>query len=168
MEEKKMNMKYYIGILCAVTLVIGAMAGLSVSAADDADVNEITKTVSMEKLVEQMEAKGFVVTVEDDVINAYKEYKKEGYEKTVHMTIDCPGGECQFQKPQPTEGMDKCGMDKKHFKFRMHGTFDMEAVKAKMEAMGYDTEAINEKFAWMTGKEHKGFEGCPMRQEASE
>ena len=44
MEEKKMDIKYYIGILCAVALVIGATAGLSVTAADDADVNRQANT----------------------------------------------------------------------------------------------------------------------------
>jgi hypothetical protein len=155
MEEKKMNMKYYMGILCAVALVIGAMAGVSISAADYVDVNEITETVSMENVIESMEAKGFDVIVDGDQISAYKEYKKEGYEKVVQITIDCSDGECQFQKPQSPEGMNK-----KHFKFRMHGIADMEDVKEKMLNMGYDMEFIETK---MAGMAHKGFEGCPMR-----
>ena len=172
-----MNIKYYIGILCAVTLVIGAMAGLSVSAADDADVNEITKTMDTETVIGHMEAKGFDVTAQGDQISAYK----EEFGKTIQITMDCPDGECQFQKPQSPEGMNKCGMNKKHFKFRMHGAVDMEAIKAKMEEMGYNMEDIGAKMAgmeqkepgncpmkmtdmpFMAGMEHKGFEGCPMR-----
>jgi len=151
-----MDMKYYIGILCAVILVIGSMIGTFASAADNAGTNKIAKTMSMEKAIEIMEAKGFDLTVKNDVIYAHKEYKKEGYDKAFKMAINCPGGECQFQKPE------KEGMDKKHSKFRMHGTMDMEAVKEKMISMGYGMEAINEKMAGMAKMEHKGFKGCPM------
>jgi hypothetical protein len=141
-------------------VVAGAIAGGLVTAAEDADINEITKTISMEKLVEQMEAKGFEVTVEGDAITAYK----EGLGKTITITIDCPDGECQFQKPESPEGTGKCGMDKKrHFRFKMHGKVDMAAVKAKMADMGYDTEAIKAK---MAGMAKEGFEGCPFAEGA--
>ena len=152
-----MDMKYYIGILCAVTLVIGSLVGTYVSAEDNADINEITKTIDMETLVEQMEAKGFIVTVQGDQISAYK----EGDGKTMTITFDCPDSECQW--PEKPEGTEKCGMDKKHYKFRMHGTVDMEDIEAKMLAMGYDMGDIEAKMAYMENMEHKGFEGCPMR-----
>lgn len=158
MEEKKMNIKYYIGILCAVALVIGATAGLSVTAADDADVSEITKTIDMETVVGHMEAKGFDVTVEGDQVSAYR----EDFGKTIQITMDCPDGECQFHKPEPPEGMHQCGM-RKHFRFRMHGDMDMEAIEAKMQEMGYDMEDIEAKMAGMAEMKQKGFEGCPMR-----
>lgn len=159
-----MDMKYYIGILCAVTLVVGAMTGLSVSAADDADVNEITRTVNMENVIEHMEAKGFDVTVNGDVVNAHR----EGYGKTVSITIDCPDGQCQ--KPISANGMKPEGMKpnaamkQQYFRFKMHGNVDMEAVKAKMAEMGYDTEAINAKIANMNPLG----EDCPIMQAAPE
>jgi hypothetical protein len=68
----KMNMKHYIGIICAVTVVIGAIAGVSANAAENADISEITKTFSMETLIEKMEMKGFEVTVDGDTVTAYR------------------------------------------------------------------------------------------------
>jgi len=156
MEKKKMSLKHYIGILCAVTLVVGAIAGVSVSAADNADISEITKTVNMERIAEGMEAKGFDVTVEGDMIYAYK----EGYGKTVQVTVDCPDGECQFQKPELPEGKGKCGLVKKRFRFRMHGGMDPETLKAKMLEMGYNLEDIEAKMEGMT---QKRLEDCPLR-----
>ena len=161
MEEKKMDMKYYIGILCAVALVVGAFAGVTANAQENADIEEITSTVSIEDVVEHMEARGFDVTVNGDVVNAYR----EGYGKTISMTIDCPDGQCQ--KPIAPKGMKHEGMNpdaavmkKQSFRFRMNGNVDMDAVRARMAEMGYDTEAINAKIANM----NRLGEDCPMIQ----
>jgi hypothetical protein len=166
MEEKKMDLKYYIGILCAVTLVVGATAGLSVSSAANEEINEITKIVSMEDVMEGLEAKGLEFTVDGDTITTYKEVSG----KTMTITIECPDGECQFQKPEMADGKKPCyEMCKRHFKFRMHGDWDMEAVAAKIqaavEAGKITAEEGEAKLEWM---EQNGFKGCPMRQEVSE
>lgn len=156
-----MDMKYYIAILCAVTVVVGSLVGTYASAEDNADIAEITKTVSMEKLAEMMEAKGFDVTVEDDVISAYK----EEYGRTVQITFDCPDGQCQFAKPKPPEGWKPCdGMKKRHFRFKMHGTMTIEAIREKMAGMGYDVEDIEAKINWMQENEKEGYSGCPMQE----
>jgi len=61
-----MDIKYYLVILFAVTVVIGSIAGTYVSAEDNASIKEITKTISIETLTQQLEAKGFEVTLEDE------------------------------------------------------------------------------------------------------
>ena len=157
MEEKKMDMKYYIGILCAVTVVVGAIAGVSVSAEDNADINEITKTFSMENLIEKMEMKGFEVTVEGDTVTAYREYPG----KTITMTFECPDGECT-SLASPEGIMHKKAFMKTNFRFRMgDGSMDPEAFQAKLENMGMsqeDIDAMKAKFAEM------GYRGCPFAE----
>jgi hypothetical protein len=163
----KTSAKYAIGILAAVTLVIGAMAGGLVSAEENAEVNEIAKeaiTVSAGKVIERLEAKGFEVTVDGDTVTAYKEWPG----KTITMTLDCPDGECT--KPEPPEGKKAWGaMGKKRFHFRMHGVIDIEAIKAKMTDMGLDADTIEAKITAMGEKpmglkEGNGFKACPFAE----
>jgi hypothetical protein len=169
-KENEMEAKYYIAILCAVTLVVGAMAGGLVTAAEDAEVNDIAGNFgdkfSLDNVLERLESKGFAVTVEGDTVTAYRESPG----RTMTLTIDCPDGECA--QPEWPEGKPKCDLGKqKRFRFRMHGVVDIEAVKAKMAGMGLDADTINEKATWMQGMQgmkQRGMQGCPFAEPPTE
>ncbi|MBN2330980.1 MAG: hypothetical protein JXC85_04125 [Candidatus Aenigmarchaeota archaeon] len=162
-----MDMKYYIAVLCAATIVVGSLVGTYASAEDAAEIDKITKTVSMDKIAELMEARGFEVAAEDDVISAYK----EGYGRTIQITVDCPAGECQV--PPPAEGLKPCGgFGKKNFRFKMHGVMTVEAIKEKMAGMGYNVTGMEGKINMMQHMRQNGYKGCPSQaangQDASE
>ncbi len=156
-----MDMKYYIAILCAVTVVAGSLVGAFASADDSTaieDIAETVKMIDMGKVVESMEARGFDVTVDGDMISAYK----EGYGRTVQITVDCPDGQCQV--PNPHGEKMPCNGAKKHFRFKMHGTMTVEAIKAKMAGMGYSVEDIDAKITGMQQMKQDGYGNCPFRQ----
>jgi len=166
MEDKmeKKNVKYAIGILAAVTVVIGALAGGLVSAEENAEINKFAKLFDINTVQEHLSSKGFEVTFEGETITAYRETPG----RTMTMTIECPDGECA--KPEPPEGNmhgQAFGM-KKHFRFRMfngpfNGPKNPAEFQAKLEQMGITQEnidAMNEKLAGM------GFKGCPFAETA--
>lgn len=153
-------MKVFILIGLLAVLIISVFAGVSANAADNAENGVITKTFSMESLIDQMEMKGFEVTVEGDTVTAYGEYP----EKTFTMTFECPDGECT--KTWSKDGYahkQSFGM-KKHSWFGMgDGAKDPEAFHARLESMDMtqeDIDAMKAKFAEF------GHNGCSFAKTA--
>lgn len=171
-DMKRSNLKYMIGLLCAVTLVVGAMAGGLVSAEEDAEISELANLFSIDTVQERLESSGFIVTVEDETITAYRESPG----RTMTMTIECPGGECP--KPEPPEGMMGPGPGgmgpgmRKQFRFRMEDApMDPEAFRARLESMGMDAddiEAMQAKLGEMGYNGFRGFRGCPFSDDSVE
>ena len=173
-----MDIRYWIGILCALVVAVGAIAGTTGKADESADLNEITQTISVDEVAEKLSEKGFDVGFDGDTITAYGE--RGGWKMT--LAIDCPGGECT--KPGPpeggcpmgTDGEENCTMGKgpggmmhgmrKHFRFRMGGgPKGPEALRPKLEAMNLgpeNIEIIQARLAEM------GYKQCPWRTVAEE
>ncbi len=147
----KMNMKYLIGVICAVTIVIGALAGTYASATEDAEIQELTMTASIDDVMEHMEAKGFEITADGDTLTAYR----ESTGRTMTITMDCPDGECPLPGPGEGAGIGPMG---KNFRFRMgpgggpmhHGQMGaqvnpeefQEQMQQKLAEMGLDEDEI--------------------------
>ena len=153
-------MKNFVLIGILAVLVISVFVGVSVSAVDKADNSVMTKTFSMESFVEQMELKGFEVTVYGDTVTANGEYSG----KTFTTTFECPDGVCT--KTWSKDGYaHKQNFDmKKHSWFGMgDGAKDSEVFHAKFEKIGMtqeDIDAMKAKFAEF------GHKGCSFAETA--